>query len=236
MELSIFWMERSFKYFNDLIFEGKLETPHFKIIKSSKTNGKCQCCIKKGVFFAFGERDYTIALSNYYNRTQKEFENTLIHEMIHLEFQQKGMLKEGHGKNWKRRAYEIGKKYGYDIQQYNEPTSQERMVADNTMTANYILVFRSCKYGTRCFMRISPKHLARFVNLFDRNSKTIKFNDNYIAFDIEWYITTNKVFTIYKKSVKLANIVHVTDEEWENLYSPNITKVDIDEELKKLYI
>lgn len=220
MELSIFWIKENFAKFNKKIFNDKLETPHFKIFKSSKVNGRCSW--KRNILS--GECDFEISISNYYDRTQKEFENTLIHEMIHLEFVQKGEFREHHGRKWQKRAYEIGQEFGYDIKRCNQATSFERMANDQVQmtTANYVVRYKS-KDGRTLMARISPKYLPRFVNYL-----------NSYAENVEWFITTNKIFSNYRKSVKLLNSYYVTEENWENLLLPHLSKVNINVELNLL--
>lgn len=220
MELSIFWIRENFSKFNKKIFNDKLETPQFKIFKSSKVNGRCSW--RRNILS--GACDFTISLSNYYNRTEKEFENTLIHEMIHLEFAQNGEFREHHGRKWQKRAYEIGKEFGYEIKRCNQATSFERMANDKTKmtSANYIVRYKS-KDGRKLMARISPKNLPKFVDFFNTHAE-----------NVEWFITTNKVFSNYRKSVKLLTSFYVTEENWNNLLLPHLSKVNINVELKLL--
>lgn len=219
MEISIFWIRENFSNFNKKIFNNKLETPTFKIIKSSKVNGRCSWQRNLS-----GDIECTISLSNYYNRTQREFENTLIHEMIHLEFVQNGDFREHHGRKWQKRAYEIGQEFGYEIKRCNQPTSLERIANDEVKmtTANYIVRYHS-KDGRNLMARISPKNLPKFVNYF-----------NSYAENVEWFITTNKIFSTYRKSVKLLTSFYVTEEKWQNLLLPHLQKVNINVRLKML--
>lgn len=73
MKLTIPFIAETFVKFNRIYFGGILPTPLFKINTSKQTLGRC--VRKNGIV--------TIIVSNYYDREQKDFEETILHEMIH---------------------------------------------------------------------------------------------------------------------------------------------------------
>lgn len=82
MKVTIDWMYRNYKKYNDEIFEGKLPNIGFALSMSYQHSGYASYIKdeKRGTV-----RPVKILLSNYFNSTEEEAINTLLHEMIHIE-------------------------------------------------------------------------------------------------------------------------------------------------------
>lgn len=81
MLVTLEWIKINFDKFNEMLWDGKLPTPSFRINMSRRTWGRASYrtdrknnCLK----------DFEITISNYYDSPEYVKENTLIHEMIHL--------------------------------------------------------------------------------------------------------------------------------------------------------
>lgn len=78
--LSTAWMERKFDLFNEKYFDGRLPKPELKLNRTSTMHG----CIRAKKNLYNDKLSFIIFLSKYFNKTtEHEFENVLIHEMIH---------------------------------------------------------------------------------------------------------------------------------------------------------
>lgn len=73
MQLTLSFIVETWLKFNEAYFMGRLHMPQFKIITTRRTLGLCSQ--KNGVM--------SISISNYYDRERKDFEETILHEMIH---------------------------------------------------------------------------------------------------------------------------------------------------------
>ena len=114
MTLTISYISEKFEKYNNLYFNGSLKTPKFKISNSKRALGTL--CISRRLNF-YGEytKEHTILISKYYDRTEKQYDNTLIHEMIHLYISQNDIIDNGsHGRRFKAECARINK-YGWDL-------------------------------------------------------------------------------------------------------------------------
>lgn len=77
MEITLEWIAQNFARFNHQYFDDSLPIPIFRIVRDKDLFG--QCGTKRRVYPVF-----FIKLSVYVERTEYEYQNTLLHEMIHL--------------------------------------------------------------------------------------------------------------------------------------------------------
>lgn len=101
MKPTLTQMSEWFDEFNTLVFSGKL--PKVKITFTNTRN-------QLGQFYWGPTRGIGIKVSLFYDRTEENFRNTLLHEMCHLYCYKQGWVHEGHGDKWKAiadKAYRI---------------------------------------------------------------------------------------------------------------------------------
>ena len=72
------WMAKWFAIFNSRYFSGRLPVPGFYVSMAKTALGVARWETGPG-----GAKRYRIGLSNYYERTEDDFKNTLLHEMVH---------------------------------------------------------------------------------------------------------------------------------------------------------
>lgn len=79
-----------FNKYNDLIFSSKLPIPRLKWSRGKTRLGQMACKRKRSwgrtTFY-----DYTISVSRYYNLTEEQIDDVLIHEMIHYSIAYTGL-------------------------------------------------------------------------------------------------------------------------------------------------
>ncbi|MGN1263779.1 MAG: SprT-like domain-containing protein [Prevotella sp.] len=84
MKLTIEYVKARFAGFNTLYFGGKLPEPVFKIMNSRTRLGMFVCRKeRKGFFLTRRVVENVIKLSSYYDATERDYDNILLHEMIH---------------------------------------------------------------------------------------------------------------------------------------------------------
>lgn len=105
MEVTLDFIKKSFKKFNNEYFGGELLTPSFEISSTRRVLGHFR---RHGTF-------YQISISDYYIRSKKDIETTILHEMIHLYQSQFQCRDRKHGNDFKAKAWEINYKSDYDI-------------------------------------------------------------------------------------------------------------------------
>lgn len=157
MELTIPFIQESFAKFNGAYFNNMLRTPQFQIITSRQTLGRCKR--KNGVI--------TILISNYYNREKRDYEETIIHEMIH-QWQLVMFNTADHRQTFRNKAWLIKRQSNgkYDIARttsVNAPISNQGQAKVNRAFIPPIAVIRTNIEGvdTVFLIRLSKPLYAR---------------------------------------------------------------------------
>lgn len=82
MQIDILWLRNNFRLFNKQYFGGILPEPRFHIGRSRTRLGSLS--YKRGLLGGRYQQAFTLSISNYYDQTEYQFRNVLLHEMIHL--------------------------------------------------------------------------------------------------------------------------------------------------------
>ena len=101
MKPTITLMNKWFEEFNKKVFDGKLPKVPIKFNNTYRQLGQ---------FYWGPTRGIGIKISLFYDRTEEQYRNCLLHEMCHLYCYQQGWKHEGHGPRWKAiadKAYRI---------------------------------------------------------------------------------------------------------------------------------
>ena len=105
MEVTTDFIKSSFDKFNKEYFNGALVTPTFEVSHCRRALGD----------FRRRNKYYRIRVSDYYIRSQREIEQTILHEMIHLYQSQFNCRDKSHGIDFKEKASDINCKGGWCI-------------------------------------------------------------------------------------------------------------------------
>jgi predicted SprT family Zn-dependent metalloprotease len=117
-------LNKWFNEFNAEYFDSKLPKQRLQI-KSSKSY--------LGIIY-YGKN--TIIISNYYKRTEWDFKQTLLHEMIHLYNKVFDNGYRGHGKPFKEKAAEINRKGNWNIARCADISSDKTIKQEIAPKAN----------------------------------------------------------------------------------------------------
>lgn len=204
MKLTLDYIKTNFDKFNEKYFDGCLVTPKFKIVHAKSYLGRFAWKIVNG-----GKPDYTISISGMFDRSDKDFCNTIIHEMIHLYIHQYNVIDNGsHGRVFKRIAKRINAD-GWNISRCGNVTgcglSSKKTVTYNLVTflshdGKYFLM-RYNRSKQSYFMRVIMKYHYRDVVWFNSTDdvKYASFTECKSAFKGR-YITKEEHDEIEKSS------------------------------------
>ena len=96
-------------------FEGKLPIPMFDLLHSFRTCGYFHCDYEQ-VWFSKRLYNFCISMTDYYDFTPKQFEDILVHEMIHYYLAYFGIDKRcKHGRKFKEMAERLNRTYGLNV-------------------------------------------------------------------------------------------------------------------------
>ena len=115
----------TFNLCNMEYFEGKLLFPQFGLLHSFRTCGYFQ--YTKGGWFDKTLYDPTISITDYYEFTEKQFRDIMVHEMIHYYLAYFGIDKRcKHGKKFKEMAERLNRTYGLNVTPYLELSNYKK--------------------------------------------------------------------------------------------------------------
>ena len=106
-------------------FEGKLLFPQFSLLHSFRTCGYFK--YMKGGWFDKTIYDPVIMMTDYYDFTEKQFVDIMVHEMIHYYLAYTGEDRRcRHGKEFKKIADNLNRKYGLRVIPYLDLSQYKR--------------------------------------------------------------------------------------------------------------
>jgi len=110
-------IEEWFAQFNAEMFDGALPVVPIKLSKARTFLGKLQYKYVRGLFGrVLGYSDFVIRISLYYDLSETEFQDTLIHEMVHLHILTNRIKDTStHGKVFRSMMKDINSRFGRHI-------------------------------------------------------------------------------------------------------------------------
>lgn len=148
-------------------------TPNFEITKKKNQLG----CLQGKYNHYNGRIGYTLKVSNYYDRTEKQYDNTIIHEMIHLYIEQNHIIDNGsHGRRFKAECERINK-YGWDlsartnVSDWKLSEEAEKKEARKKAKGYHIIVYKEVRNGSQFFMKTSQNNVYRYKNYIENTLK-----------------------------------------------------------------
>ena len=85
MELTAQYLRERFRVLNNDYFDNELPEPQFVVTNARTQMGQFSCKrVRKGFFGKYVNTSYKIKVSEYYEQTAEEIDDTLLHEMIHF--------------------------------------------------------------------------------------------------------------------------------------------------------
>lgn len=195
MEITKDYLKRKHAEFNKEYFGGCLPNVFFIIGKNKRTLGYYR-------HRQFGLCD--IMISTFYDRTERDFCRTLLHEMIHQYIAVKGLRDSSlHGKYFKSYANMLND-FGWNI------TAREAMPTDITTTKTHeynVLRFKE-KSGTY-FVFVSASNM--YDEFFRRLSQANLSNGHFA--ELERFKSTNPIFSSFVQCRSRISGKRITKEE-----------------------
>lgn len=151
MTITKTYLENKFNKYNNEYFGGKLIMPTFRIINTYRRLGQ------------YRGRTNTISISTYFDRDEKGFDQTLIHEMIH-EWQWQTYRHVDHGNTFKAKAREINR-YGWDISRLTN-IGDAPVKAENRKVV--YVVYGKAKDGSIHIGRVKHGYEDSIMNMLSR--------------------------------------------------------------------
>ncbi len=201
MQISKHWIEENFILFNTDYFGGVLPLPKFSVSKARTRLGSFKYkwkIIKSGFLHSSVKRksyDFTIRISNYYDITEKQYQNILLHEMIHFYIAFKNLNDTSvHGKIFRAMMDSLNEKgwnvcVSTDVKKWPVTKSRENK-------KQIVLAFtmeNKCLFGV-----VNPNYVRKLDNMAS-NTSFIKSHS--------WFVSTDVFFQDFSRSRTLCGRV-----------------------------
>lgn len=195
MQIDVFWLKENFQKFNKQYFDGALPTPRFYIGRSRTRLGSLS--YKRGLvikrpFFRFSKESvgsanaFTLTLSNYYDQTEYQFKNVLLHEMIHLSIAASGLKDtSSHGVIFRGMMARLNRE-GWNISVTTPMRGTPKAyTGSTTVIRQYLVLALEMDDGKHFLSSVNPKY-ARKLNLQLKRVPGLKH--------YAWYTTDDRWF------------------------------------------
>lgn len=129
-------LQQLFDHCNRKYFDGTLPRPELKVSRAKTRLGQMACKRVPARMFALWSskkpryRDFSISISTYYNLTDEELEDVMIHEMIHYSIAYTGLRDtSAHGSIFRGMMENINRRFGRHITVSSHTKLQPRVKA-----------------------------------------------------------------------------------------------------------
>lgn len=201
---TIDFIERKFKEYNDLMFEGKLQLLPFKLSSARTFLGQVRCIRKKNPDGTWHYSDFQFIISNKVDYDENVVEDTIIHEMIHYWIFSNQMQDNApHGKLFVSKMQEINRRFDRSLTIVHKKTKEEQNI-DTEKREHLICISRM--RGNQLGITIASKN--RLFMLWDELPKLPK------VVECNWYVTTDPFFNRFPRASSLM-IYRISREELE---------------------
>lgn len=190
MIVNLQYLRRQFDEFNRLIFEGQLPTPRLRVNNSRSMLGCVRYKTKRKFFGKREYYDFSLSISAFYDLSEEVLDDTILHEMIHLDILSNHMVDDSaHGPLFRQKMAEINKQFGRHITISHKGKLDQ---APKEKPVQNILAVSLLENGTWGITRPSQS------KIFDLYRDLPKY---FPVKDIRWYNSRNAFFNSIPRSL-----------------------------------
>lgn len=180
------FIKSTFNNFNSIIFNEILPEPRFRLTKAHTFRGKLVYRVRRK-FLKTVNDDFEIRISVNFDLPQAEWEDVVIHEMIHFYISFKGIKdRSSHGPKFRELMHSINKNHGRNITISAKPSKKEieTVNTDTRVKAHFICLarFSDGRLG------LAPVAKTRIFSLWDY------FKDFPKVISLKWIASTDTWF------------------------------------------
>lgn len=191
MKLTLLYIENSFIKYNEKYFNGELVMPTFEITNSKRILGQMET--KYDIFY---KKRFIIRVSKYYDRTEKQYDETIIHEMIHQYISQKNIKDNGsHGRYFKFMCSVINKD-GWNLQRTTN-VNDWKLTEESKQKEERIKRNKVYNIGVFCRPNRDKQFIFRYADCCESRIKRIL---EYNKLEYKLYKTKDSIFDRFKNT------------------------------------
>lgn len=188
MRIDINFIESNFEKFNRDYFGNKLPKPKFGIGKAKMILGSLNYKTKH-TLFGSKRFDYTIRLSVYYDQSEWQYLNTLLHEMIHYYISLNDIKDtSAHGKVFRSIMNNLNKKYNWDM---SVSTKLQTLSAAVKNIPSERLVLAAESNDNDYYLSVINPGYAHYIDNIFCKAKNIRSH--------KWFIARDEYFSSFRQ-------------------------------------
>ena len=179
MKLTIDYIERKFQEFNALMFDGKLTMPQIQLSRARTFVG--QCAAKKHHTLLHGTQlfDFRLKFSICFDLTEEEWEDTIIHEMIHYYIGVNGIKDtSAHGQVFRQMMETINQRFGRKLTISHKSTPEQKEQIYNAKKVWHVIAlvyFADGRKGLKVLPRIR-RRIEEYHSTMLRDKRITQIN------------------------------------------------------------
>lgn len=202
----ICFIQTCFERFNSQIFGGSLPLTPLKLTKASSFFGKLHYRRHRNIFGKETKSDFEIRISTSFDLPEREWEDVIIHEMLHYYIDLNGIRdSSAHGPVFRSMMQEINEKYGRRLT-VSKRTSAPR--PRRRRSGKTIFCLSILSDGSRGITICSPARVSYMKRYLPRY---------YDIRQMQWFCMESSVLDRYPKSIK-PRIYRLRDEDFHQLF------------------
>lgn len=212
---TIEYIQQKFAEFNVLMFGGELTMPPIQLSRARTFVGQCAAKKKRTLLHGTKLYDFRLKFSICFDLPEREWEDTIIHEMIHYYIGVKGLKdSSAHGQVFRQMMENINQRFGRSLTISHKSTPEQREALYGTKKVWHVIAlvhFADGKKGLKVLPRIRQRIVAY---------QTTMLRDKRIS-EIELFISNDTYFNRFPNS-SAFNVVLANEDE----FMPHILKAE----------
>lgn len=204
---SIDYIARKFHEFNVLMFGGKLTIPPIQLSRARTFVGQCAARKRRTLLHGTQLYDFRLKFSTCFDLPEEEWEDTIIHEMIHYYIGSNGIKdSSAHGQVFRQMMQDINQRFDRKLTISHKSTPEQKEQLYNSKIVWHVIAlvhFADGRKGLKVLPRIRQRIQAYRAAIL-RDKRIIK---------IDLFMSKDPYFNRYPNS-SAFNVVLANEEEF----------------------
>lgn len=207
MKPTIQYIQQKFKEFNSQMFEGKLVMPPIQLSKARTFVGQCAAKKRRTLLHGMQLYDFRLKFSVCFDLPEQEWEDTIIHEMIHYYIGVNGLKDtSAHGQLFRQMMNTINQRFGRKLTISHKSTAEQKEAIYSSRKVWHVIAlvhFADGRKGLKVLPRIRQRIEAYRTTML-RDPRIIR---------IDLFFSNDTYFNRFPNS-SAFNVVLANEEEF----------------------
>lgn len=207
MKPTIQYIQQKFKEFNSQMFEGKLVMPPIQLSKARTFVGQCAAKKRRTLLHGTQLYDFRLKFSVCFDLPEQEWEDTIIHEMIHYYIGVNGLKDtSAHGQLFRQMMNTINQRFGRKLTISHKSTAEQKEAIYSSRKVWHVIAlvhFADGRKGLKVLPRIRQRIEAYRTTML-RDPRIIR---------IDLFFSNDTYFNRFPNS-SAFNVVLANEEEF----------------------